>query len=99
MSDTIPAHYLTVSLLCEYQKWSGRGITIFEEGQKIVSDLWNALHVCTSKKAAVLYLKNDCGWNIPNHQLLAFTSSIWMYKAHIAKHELQASLRMAVNAF
>jgi hypothetical protein len=99
MSDTIPAHYLSVTLLCAYQKAFEDRVDEFEKGQAVVSDVWNAIHVCTSKKAAALYLKNDCGWDIPNHQLLAFMSTIWMYKIHVEKHEIRAAIHIAVNKF
>jgi hypothetical protein len=95
----VPAHYLTISLLCAYQKWSGRSITGFEEGQKIVSDLWNALHQCTSKKNAVLFLKNQCDWDCANHQMLAFMSELWMYQPSIKHHEAHACLSIAVSKF
>lgn len=102
MSNTpslIPPHYLTVTLLCEYQKWSGETITNWEAGQKLVSDLWNALFLHPHRRTAVLYLKDTCGWTQANHQLLAFTGLVWHYKTHIAKHEAHAGLTMAVNKF
>jgi hypothetical protein len=99
MSDTIPAHYLTVSLLCAYQAHFNEPIHDFERGQTLVSDMWNALHQCTSKKNAVLFLKNQCNWDGANHILLAFVGTIWMYQPSIKHHEAHASLTMAVSKF
>lgn len=99
MSDIIPAHYLSITLLCEYQKYFTDPVYEFDRGQSLVSDMWNALHMCTSKKNAVLYLKNQCNWDGHNHLLLAFVGTIWMYQPSIKHHEAHASLSMAVNKF
>jgi hypothetical protein len=99
VSATIPAHYLTISLLCAYQKFFNTSLTEFEDGQRLVCDMWNALHVCTSKKAATIYLKSTANWEHPSHQLLSFMSTIWMYKIHVEKHEIRESLHIAVNKF
>jgi len=101
MSKTTPfiaPQHLSITLLCEYQKHFK--VTVIDpfEGHKLVGAMWNALHVCTSKKNAVLYLQDE-GWKTPGHILLTFMSRIWMYKPHIAHHEATAELTMAVNKF
>jgi len=94
----IAPQHLSITLLCEYQKQFNVSITEFEMGHKLVGDMWNALFVCTSKKNAVLHLK-EASWETPGHILLTFMSRIWMYKPHVAHHEAAAELTMAVNKF
>jgi hypothetical protein len=89
-TPVIPAHYLAVTLLCEYQKYTNVCVKDFGEGQSLVADMWNALHVCTSKKNAALFLQTERNWAMPNHLLLAFVSSIWMYQPSVKHHEIHA---------